>query len=366
MRNRLLLFCLLLAFACGKKKTPAPAGGGSGETAQAQQQPSPPPAPTPSAEDREAMRKKRAELQAKVHEVEKSIKEMEERHDQELRKLPELGPLRRSYLQAIMDARSKENELQHMRERYDELKKLAESAVTGKLKSLRDERAKIQTRQDAIQDAWRQSQEDVAAGSVDESPVKKDLDTIRAVKQQWFIATPLARRGTAKESEKKIINDGFRGWLGEVPQRKRVVGETLAQPLGPKGKTPDSYDFTDLTFFILLETMEEQLEKQNIVVEKKELSEARDKLEAIQKELDAIDEKIHEQMVAGGDDLQEYEDLVERLPYVQGLASGLSTRVGELNAILKQVDEVKERQSQEENDAQKALDEAKRALAAVR
>jgi len=294
------------------------------------------------------------------------MKEMAARHEAELKGLPEIAPLRRTYIQAITDARSKEGELLGLQERYQELKKLAESAVRGKLKELRDERNKIKAREDTILDAWRKSQDDVAAGTVDESPVKKDLDTVRAVKVQWFAATPLARRGTAKESERKIINDGFRGWLGEVPDRKRVVGQVLSQPHGPKGKTPETYDFTDLKFFILLELMQEQLERQNIVVEKKELSEGREKLEAIRKEKDAIDERIREQMLAGGEELQEYEDLLERLPAVQDLAASLSTRVSELNGSLKQVSELKERQAREENDLDAALEAAKKELAALR
>lgn len=363
MRNRVLLLCLLLATACGKKKGPAPQ-----QAPVEQQKPveTPPPAPTPSQPDPEELKKKRAEIGAKIQELEKAKKEMEARHAEEKKGLPEIGLLRRTYMQAITDARSKENELARLLERQNELKKFAESAVRGKMKELRDEREKIKARQDTIQDAWRQSMADARLGTIEESPVKKDLDTIRVVKQQWFGATPLARRGTAKESEKKIINDGFRGWLGEAPDRKRVVGLILGLPQAPKGKTPDSYDYTDLKFFILLELMEEQLERQNIAVEKKELSENRTKLDAIQAELDAIDQKIHEQMVAGGDELQEYEELLERLPSAQQGATYMSTRVTELSATMKHLAELKERQGREEDEADDAIEKARKELAALR
>lgn len=362
MRNRVLLLSFLLAPACGQKEKPAPAQQQQKPAAQ----PPPPQAPPPPEPDSAETKRKRAEAEAKVQQVEKTLKEMEARHADEKKGLPEVAPLRRSYIQAITDARSKESELAGLQERHAELKKLAESAVRGKLKELREERAKIQARYDAIDGAWKKSREDVATGTVEESPVKRDLDTVRAVKQQWFLATPLARRGTAKESERKIISDGFRGWLGEVTDRKRVAGQVLAQPLGPKGKTPDTYDFSDLDFFILLELMQEQLERQNIVVEKKELTESRGKLDAIQKELDAVDEKIRKQTLEGGEDLQEYEELLDRLPGVQQLASGLSARVAALSESLKQVAEVKERQAREEGEMDAALAAAKKELAALR
>jgi hypothetical protein len=305
-------------------------------------------------------------LKAKIAELEKASKEMEARHAAEQKGLAEIGLLRRTYTQAILDARRKEAELETMRERQNELKKLAESAVRGKLKELREEQSKIVARKDAIQDAWRQSTQDAQHGAIEESPVKKDLDTIRDVKRQWFAATPLARRGAAKDGERKIINDGFRGWLGEAPDRKRVVGQVLGLPQAPKGKTPDSYDFTDLKFFLLLELMEAQIEKQNIAVEKKELTDNRAKLDAIQTELDAIDAKIHEQMVAGGDELQEYEELIDRLPLVQQAASYMSERVGVLKATLDQIDEMRQRHSREEDEALKAIEQARKDLAALR
>ena len=202
-------------------------------------------------------------------------------------------------------------------------------------------------------------------GAVEESPVKKDLDTLRAVKAQWFSATPAARRGTAKDSDKKAISDGFKSWLGELPDRKRVVDQAL-RPLGPKGKTPDTYDYSDLDFFILLSLAEEQLERANIVVEKKELTESRDKLDTIQKELDAIDEKIREQMLSGGAELQEYEEIQERMPGVQELASSLAERVAALRESLKELDAAKERREREDEEARAALEAARKELARYR
>lgn len=363
MRYPVLLLALLLAPACGKKAPPpkpAPV-----EPAKAEPEKPAPPVPAEPPKDPEAP-KKRAEAEAKVRELERALKEQEARHDQERKGLPEVSPLRRSYVQAIKDASDKQRQLAEMQERFAGLKQVAEGAASGKLKELRAERAKIKERQDAIEDAWAKSREDAATGTVGDSPVKKDLDLVRAVKAQWFAATPVARRGAAKESDRKSINDSFRTWLGEQPDRKRVVGQVLSQPLGPKGKTPDTYDFTELDFFILLALMEEQLERANIVVEKKELTEARGKLDEIQKELDAIDDKIREQMVAGGGSLEEYEDLQDRLPAVKSLASDLAERVAALQETLKQVDQMKERQAREEDEARAALDAAKKELARLR
>ncbi|HEX5135876.1 MAG TPA: hypothetical protein VFY93_02810 [Planctomycetota bacterium] len=365
MRNRAPLLALLLAFGCGKKEQPKTTDGGA-TTAEAKKPVEPAQPPAPPAPDPAEIKKKRDELKAKVAEIEKARKDLEARHAEEKKGLPDLSMLRRTYIQAIVDARTKENELQRMLERQEELKRFAESAVSDKLKGLRETRKEIVTRQEAIQDAWRKSVQDDQLGVVEESPVKKDLDTLRAVKGQWFAATPLARRGTAKDGEKKIINEGFRGWLGEVPDRKRVVGAVLGLPQAPKGKTPDSYDFTDLKFFLLLQLMEQQMEKQNVAVEKKELVENLKKLDAIQAELDAVDAKIHEQVVEGGDEFQEYEDILSRLPLVQESASYLSTRVAELRGTLKQIDELKERQSQEEDDLLRSLEQARKELAKLR
>jgi hypothetical protein len=361
MRKR-VLWLVLFAAACGKKEPPAPEPAAAPPPQQPAVEPPPPAPPAPSDEER---KRKRAELEAKVKELEATKKALLARHEKEREGLPAPSKLRDSYLQAIRDATKKEADLERMRQRQQELKGLAESAARGKLKELREERAKVDERRRAIQDAWRQSMEDASQGAVEESPFKKDLDTVRAVKKQWLLATPAARRGTAKESERRIISDGFRGWLAESTDRKRVVADILGLPLAPKGKTPDTYDFTDLKFFVLLEVMEERLERQNIAVEKKELSENRVKLDAIQKELDAIDEKIREQMLAGGEELQEYEDLVDRLPRVQDSASYLSTRVAELRAVLKQLDETKERQAREETEADAALDKARKELQAL-
>jgi hypothetical protein len=366
MRNRVLLLALLLA-ACGKKEKPAAPPPSAQEPATAQQPPPPaPPSPAEIEAKREEVKKKRAELQAKIAELEKSKREMDARHEEERKGLPEIAPLRRSYNQAIIDARKKELELERLLERERELKQLAESSVRGKLKELREQWEKVDARRREIQDAWRQSIEAASQGAVEDSPVKKDLDLIRVVKQQWFLATPVARRGEAKESEKKIVNDGFRAWMKEQRERWLLVSKILEQPEAPKGKNPDTYDFTDLKFFILLELMEHNLERQNIAVEKKELSESRVKLDAIQKELDALDEQIRQQMLAGGDELQEYEDLLERKKPLQEAAAYLSTRVTELSSVFKQVDEIKERQDREADDLVRALEDARKALAALR
>jgi chromosome segregation ATPase len=136
--------------------------------------------------------------------------------------------------------------------------------------------------------------------------------------------------------------------------------------LAPKGKTPDTYDFSELDFFILLSLMEEQLERANIVVEKKELTESRGKLDEIQKELDTIDEKIREQMLAGGGELQEYEEIEERLPGAQALAASLAERVTGLRESLKELDAAKERRTREEDEALAAIDAARKELAKLR
>jgi chromosome segregation ATPase len=323
-----------------------------------------------AAERRKARRaelqKQEEELEERVKELERARKEMAERHTKEDAGLVEIDVrIRRRFLQYIRDARDAEHKLERMVKRFRELENVVQSGATGKLQDLRDARDEIEKRRDEIQNAWQRSQDEARLGKIEESPVKKDLYLVRAVKRQWFAISAPARRGRPKSTEKRTINRSFRAWLKEVPARKQIVVRVLAQPLGPK-RTPDTYDFTNLDFYILLELLEDSLDRLNIAVENKELKRNRARLEQIQKELDTVEQRLNDHMAEGGHELSEYEDLLDRLPGARENASYLSTRVAEWARIFAEVEKIHTRQTKEADVARAALEHAREQLERVR
>ncbi|MHC4494092.1 MAG: hypothetical protein ACYTDU_21080, partial [Planctomycetota bacterium] len=131
-------------------------------------------------------------------------------------------------------------------------------------------------------------------------------------------------------------------------------------------RTPDTYDFTNLDFYILLELLEDSLDRLNIAVENKELKRNRARLEQIQKELDTVEQRLNDHMAEGGHELSEYEDLLDRLPGARENASYLSTRVAEWARIFAEVEKIHTRQTKEADVARAALEHAREQLERVR
>ncbi len=365
MRRRLLLIALV-AVACAKEEPKAP---GAGHAAAA-------PAKDPAEEKRkadeaEALRAakraelgaKQAELAQKVAALEKAYKELAAAHEKEQGELPDPALLRPRLSRLIQDAGSEKGRLESMEREFAELKKVAESEITGDLKALRAERTAIEARYQEAQSGWRVALDEARASRVEESPVKVELDTVRAVKEKWFELTPLARRKTPGAQESKAVNDGLRAWIAEKPIRKEAVDNVLAQEVAPKGKTSANFDFVDLDFFLLLELREDVLDKLNIAVESKRLKGEEEKLRAIEAELDAISEKIARKMSEGGGDLEKFEDLATRLPGQRSKAADLQNALASMRETFSRLEEVREAHRAAEEAAVKQLEAAKKELA---
>lgn len=359
-----------LALACSERAPPPPPPPATPrvEAPQPKRDPAvkPPAADTADEARRTELRAKRAALVGRIAELKRSQSEIGERHARERDGLPRIDTrMRRRFLQYVNDARTAEHKLRRMEQRFQELEKVAKSGLTGKLKKLTEKRDAIEQRRIEIENAWLRSLDESQKGRVKESPVKKELYLVRAVKRQWFAVSGPARRGKMRSGDKWRILKDFRAWLDEVPARREVVAKALAQPLGPKRKTPDNYDFTDLDFYILLELLEDRLDRENIVLENKELKENRAKLEQIRKELGAVVQEISDSTAEGGDDLSEYLDLDSRLPVARENATYLSTRIVEWERVFREIGEIGARQAQETSNAASALERTRRELTLV-
>ena len=252
-----------------------------------------------------------------------------------------------------------------MEKRLEETQSAAESNVTAEITALKEKQKEIEERLKKANQAWNEDRAHVAARNVEESPVKLDLDACRAIKAKWFEVTPDARRGRLDAGKKGAINARFREWLQGEARRGEVCTKVLAQKLGPKTK-PSSYDFTDLDFYVLLELYENELDKANISVERKAARDKEIARDAIEKELDAVVNKIQLAQQKGGPDYEEYLDIKGRIGTVRDIDKRIQDKYMGAREIMTQINTLREKQAAEEREASKALAAAQRKLAAIR
>jgi chromosome segregation ATPase len=305
------------------------------------------------------LRTQRTDLVIQVKEAEEALRKLASRHEEELANLPPKSKARRIYAQVKKDRNVKVSILKTMESRLKELERFAESDAAGDLKELQVKRKAVQKRYDDAQDSWRTALVESQQGVVDVSPVKHELDTLRLMKVKWIESTPTARRGNASGSAKKIINDGFRSWLGERGDRKAVCGKVLKRK---GGQSPDGYDFTNLEFFLLLELLEDELDRQNVAVEKKELKKNEALLDGIATELDAVDDEISQRMQKAGPEFEEFLDLKSRIGVVRKTADQLENQFEAWAQLLDEAMTASERQAEESEAADLVLTTARRQL----
>ncbi|MHC4549442.1 MAG: hypothetical protein ACYTEZ_11770 [Planctomycetota bacterium] len=364
-----VLGIVVLVAACSEKRPPPPPPPPlPKKPAKVAPPETKPPKPSP-AQKRRARRaelwKQKAALEAQIAELEQARAELVKRQEEERAGLPQVDlRIRQRFMRYTRDARDAAHKLELMERRIEELEQRVAGAMTGKLKELREQRAEVEQRQNEILNAWQRSLEEASLGKVEESPVKQDLDLVRAVKRQWFAVSVPARRGRVKFGEKTKINKGFRAWLAEVPARKQIVAQALAWMRGRR-RSPDAYDYTNLDFYVLLELLEDDLDRKNVAVEQTELKKNRARLDRIRRELDAVEQQISDQMAEGGDELSEYDDLLDRLPDARENASHLATRVEEWAGIFRELEAFRARQLEEEDALLQPLREARRELKLV-
>jgi len=364
-----MLAAALALAACGKDDPSTTTTTTTGGTPAKKQ-----PDPAAAAKKREAaaaarkqkiaaLEKTRDDLRAKAKDLTAAVATLEARHAEEEKSAPDLSKLRRRFMQVSRDSNNEASRLRTMERQLDEVRASAEKAATGEIKALREKLNVLDKQHEKASDAFRKLAQEAELGVVDESPVKLELDTVRAVKQAWFKATPRARAGLAAGSEKAAISTKFRQWIGEKPLRGKVVTAVLTQSIAPKGLSASSYDFSNLDFFILLELLEADLDRKNVVEEKKGFEEDYKKVEAIELKQEALREKIAEAMAKGGGDLEVYDDLSRRVPPLRKKVAELNQLVQEYANLFGEADTATDRRDKEMDEAIKARDGAKKELA---
>ncbi len=370
MRSWITGLCLLLAWGCGEKKqAPPPPPGRAPASKPAQKQAGPGQAQQAKPQDDErenarreriaALQQQRDEWVAKVGEARGALRELDEKHAEEAKGLVDPRQLRPYLMRLIRDSNTASGRLSAMERQLEELEAtVAKTKVTGELKELQDKLKAAEDRYWEAHSGWVASREEARFSPIEESPVKRELDMLRAVRTEWLRVTPTARRANVGAKESKIINDAFRVWMNEKAERKQVVSKILA-------KDPAGYDFTELDFFLKLSVRELALDKLNIVEEKKVLDESKKKLEAIEAELHKIREQVNEKLSEGGGDLERYHDLSQRLPGQRTKAADLKRQVEEYQAMFADIEATKERHMQEQDEAARALEAAEKELRKV-
>ncbi|MHC4954736.1 MAG: hypothetical protein ACYTGZ_12695 [Planctomycetota bacterium] len=349
MRKSLsLLLCLIVASACGNDE-----GSSSTETGPAEPQ-----RPKIAAEeaarlqaekdkaDEEAREKAAAERKARldaIAKLENELKEMQKLHKEESAKLPDQSKLRRRLSRMRKDANHAKSIYTANKRRYDELKKTVEGSATAEIKKLRNELSDTEKGYYAILSGVKEERAAMALGIVEETQVQKEIRALREAKKQWFAATRETRRGGAAANVRQGASSSYKRWLNEEPLRKSVVAKAL-----PDGKTPDSYDFSDLDFYLLMEILEDDLDRKNFADEKKTISANDKKLAALEQKLDQLRDKISAAMTAGGGDMEEFQALEANLPAEQEAAETLERAMGQMNEVYNQIDAVRLRHSADE------------------
>lgn len=353
---------LLFVVGCGKdEKTPA-ADGAEGEASKPKAEPKKPKI------DVAALTRQKEQLAAKLKALQAEQQEMERRHREETKALPpkeEISDLKRRFSTLRNDAVRSQVKMQRMEKRLAELKKLAETSTARDLQGLRKQESEIEERLRAANATWSKARAEERLGQVKDSPVKQDLDAVRAMKAKWFELTPDARRAKVDDAKKGAINTAFRNWLGGDLRRGQICARILKQPDAPKGKTPQTYDFTNLDFFILLSRVETEIDKQNVAVEKKEAAKYEAAVDAVQAELDAVREKIAKAMQAGGDEFEEYLDLKERYKGAQSLDRLKQLTYRQAREVVDEAQEVTTRHHEEVDAMDQSIAKVKKELQAV-
>ncbi len=364
-----LLLSLPLAGCGGEgKETPAAAGNGSeasrsGTAKDAADTARGNPDPAARAQAEQTL----DAAKAKLARLQNALTELEATHAEQKQTVPsgqEWREMRNSFSQLRRDTARHAEKLRKMELRLKATKASAEGAVSDGLKKLRAQRKGIEERRDKAYGSYRAAVAE-ARLKVDDSPVKVELDTCRALKNKWFDVTPDARRGNRSRA-KGVINSAMREWLSAKSKRTEICTKVLTQSAAPKGKTPKNYDFSTLQFYILLELYENELDKLNVAVEKKEAVEKEAKLDKIKAALDAVDEQIAQAMQKGGPELEEYLDLTMRIKTVRKIDESLQNKYTGAREITRQVQELRQRQTKELDEAESAIDVAKQELAAAK
>jgi len=327
--SALLLVFLFLAVSCGKDDS---TGSGKSKTEVAKQ---PVKAKVDPAEvarkQAEAEERKQKAVEAKkarkkeIALLEGKLAALEKTNKEEAGKLPDRSKLRRRLSGMIRDSAQAKSIYDTNQRRYDKLEKVVKGAATAEIKKLQTELTKAEKAYYAVLSGVKEERAALALGIVEETQVQKEIKALRAAKQEWFGATRETRRGGASTAERSKASSAFKSWINGEPLRKAVVAKAL-----PDGQTPDSYDFAELEFYLLMEILEDDLDRKNFADEKKTISSNDKKLVAMEQAIDALNEKIAEKMMAGGGEMEEFTEIAEDLPAQKRKAESLERAMGQM------------------------------------
>ncbi|MHC4938758.1 MAG: hypothetical protein ACYTHK_07305 [Planctomycetota bacterium] len=361
MRWTLLLCALLFIPACGKEDPSAsepeadkPAQPDPAELERKRQQ-----AAAEAAKKKAALEAEKSKLLDEIAELEKKQKSMLAAHEAEAAGLPDKIKLRRILSGLIRDTGVKRSIYETDKKRLEELEKEVRASATGEIKDLEKQIAKKDKEYNDILSGAKAERVNADLGIVEETQVQKEIRTLREAKERWFLATRDTRRG--KTAAKSKAAREFKSWFGGDELRRAVVAKAL-----PKGKTADSYDFSELEFYLYLELLEDTLDRQNVAEEKEVLSENDKKLAAIENEMDALNEKLADLMTQGGGALEEYTDIKSRIKSEREEAEGLERQLEQMREAFIEADKALERHETEEYELEQLMEKKKKQLAAVR
>ncbi|MGH7162484.1 MAG: hypothetical protein ACREID_03285, partial [Planctomycetota bacterium] len=331
------------------------------------EQADPAPAKDGRAERLAELKAKEVELAAALEQHEKAMEELVARQEQERAALGDFSSARSYYRNLVAEARGLRANVQILEERLAKVERAAAGSIHPQLVALRKAKENTESALDDAVSLRKVAQAEAGVGRVDEAPVAKDLRALREVREAWVDATPAARAKTPPGSAKSEINQKFRTWLKADPLRFAVTEQALRQPAAGTGQTIDKYDFTALGFFLLLQFLEDDLDRKNIEVERKELQETRAKVEALEAERDRIEAQLRAlEEQEGGDEARAYEDLRRQLAHQRKMEERVAERVAFYRDTLKQDTETRERHAKEAAEAETRLDQAKEELLATR
>ncbi len=297
---------------------------------------------------------------ARVADLKREYEALKSKHEAERKALPDLRKLQQRLMSVHRDAMQANSRYEVIKKRIEKVRAVAEKAVTGEIKSLRKKLKNKDAEYREVLTGWRANLSDKSVSRVEQSPVKRKLDALRALKAQWMKLTIKTRAGGAGAGAKSEVSSMFRALLTD-DTKGAVIKDVLARPEANR-KSVASYDFTQLDFYLLMKLHEDALDRQNIAVEKRELGENEGKLRELEKEVDALREEIGNRMAAGGDDLERYEDLRQSLGPARERAESLNQQLTTYSESLKQIESVTERQDGINEKAVADLNAAEKAL----
>ena len=279
------------------------------------------------------------------------------RHRKEIAALGDLSVYHREERELIRRIRRSENQIKH----YEKKAGPADPGVNEvieKLDALRAEDEKLTEQLEDLRGAFSRR---MRMPELAETPVARDLKTIRAARDRWLADTTDVRAEGAART-RSAANKSFRGWLAEKEDRGRVV--SLALRKSPKKPQVKRYDFTKIEFFLFCQLLEDELDRKNVAVEADLLGEQRRKEAVLVDKIDAIHDRVI--VIENSPEARRGAETEETLATISVFKQSIDlaqVRLVRVREALQAKRDLEKKHEAELNASQTALDEARRLLA---